>query len=98
MLCLTAHHHTHQISWVVLQGWVAYVPQQAWIQNSTLKENIIFGQERRETWYQHVVEACALQPDLEILPAGDETEIGEKVLAYDYMVCFSAQCYNVDCF
>ncbi|XP_041672661.1 multidrug resistance-associated protein 1 isoform X2 [Cheilinus undulatus] len=63
---------------VCVKGSVAYVPQQAWIQNSTLKENIVFGQERREAWYRQVVEACALQPDLEILPAGDETEIGEK--------------------
>uniref|UniRef100_UPI0037E78B7D multidrug resistance-associated protein 1 n=1 Tax=Semicossyphus pulcher TaxID=241346 RepID=UPI0037E78B7D len=63
---------------VSVKGSVAYVPQQAWIQNSTLKDNIMFGQERREAWYQRVVEACALQPDLEILPAGDETEIGEK--------------------
>ncbi|XP_031726932.1 multidrug resistance-associated protein 1 [Anarrhichthys ocellatus] len=63
---------------VSVKGSVAYVPQQAWIQNATLKDNIMFGQERREAWYQRVVEACALQPDLEILPAGDETEIGEK--------------------
>ncbi|XP_017294825.1 multidrug resistance-associated protein 1 isoform X1 [Kryptolebias marmoratus] len=63
---------------VAVKGSVAYVSQQAWIQNSTLKENIIFGQEQREDWYQSVVEACGLQPDLEILPAGEETEIGEK--------------------
>nr|XP_054597909.1 multidrug resistance-associated protein 1 [Nothobranchius furzeri] len=63
---------------VAVKGSVAYVPQQAWIQNATLKENIIFGQEGREQWYQQVVEACALQPDLEILPAGEDTEIGEK--------------------
>ncbi|XP_040048069.2 multidrug resistance-associated protein 1 isoform X2 [Gasterosteus aculeatus] len=63
---------------VAVKGSVAYVPQQAWIQNATLRENIMFGQESREAWYQRVVEACALQPDLEILPAGDETEIGEK--------------------
>uniref|UniRef100_A0A8C5H4M2 Multidrug resistance-associated protein 1 n=1 Tax=Gouania willdenowi TaxID=441366 RepID=A0A8C5H4M2_GOUWI len=63
---------------VTVKGSVAYVPQQAWIQNSTLKNNIMFGQERREAWYQRVVEACALQPDLEMLPAGDDTEIGEK--------------------
>uniref|UniRef100_A0A672ZW33 Multidrug resistance-associated protein 1 n=1 Tax=Sphaeramia orbicularis TaxID=375764 RepID=A0A672ZW33_9TELE len=63
---------------VAVKGSVAYVPQQAWIQNSTLKDNIVFGQERKEAWYQRVVEACALQPDLEILPAGDNTEIGEK--------------------
>ncbi|KAM3597276.1 uncharacterized protein V6R79_002334 [Siganus canaliculatus] len=63
---------------VTVKGLVAYVPQQAWIQNSTLKDNIVFGQEKRETWYQRVLEACALQPDLEMLPAGDDTEIGEK--------------------
>ncbi|XP_033887088.3 multidrug resistance-associated protein 1-like isoform X1 [Acipenser ruthenus] len=65
---------------VSLQGSVAYVPQQAWIQNATLRDNIVFGQERKERWYQQVVEACALVDDLEILPAGDETEIGEKGL------------------
>lgn len=59
---------------------MAYVPQQAWIQNATLRDNIIFGQEKKEAWYQRVVEACALLPDLEILPGGDATEIGEKVL------------------
>uniref|UniRef100_A0A3Q1GA62 Multidrug resistance-associated protein 1 n=1 Tax=Acanthochromis polyacanthus TaxID=80966 RepID=A0A3Q1GA62_9TELE len=63
---------------VAVKGSVAYIPQQAWIQNSSLKDNILFGQQRREAWYRRVVEACALQPDLEILPAGDETEIGEK--------------------
>uniref|UniRef100_A0A674D3X8 ABC-type glutathione-S-conjugate transporter n=1 Tax=Salmo trutta TaxID=8032 RepID=A0A674D3X8_SALTR len=65
---------------VSVKGSVAYVPQQAWIQNATLKDNIVFGQERKESWYHRVVEACALLPDLEILPAGDGTEIGEKGL------------------
>ncbi len=78
---------------------MAYVPQQAWIQNSTLKENIIFGQERRDAWYQSVVEACALQPDLEILPAGDETEIGEKVSTHGHTVCAdSAEWYKCSVF
>ena len=62
-----------------LQGSVAYVPQQAWIQNATVQDNILFGHEKQKTWYQRVLEACALLPDLEILPAGDATEIGEKV-------------------
>ncbi|KAI7803545.1 putative multidrug resistance-associated protein 1-like [Triplophysa rosa] len=65
---------------VTVQGSVAYVPQQAWIQNATLKDNILFGRERIPTWYQKVLEACALLPDLEILPARDATEIGEKGL------------------
>lgn len=58
---------------------MAYVPQQAWVQNCTLRDNITFGQQGSETWYQQVLEACALLPDLDLLPAGDETEIGEKV-------------------
>ncbi|XP_051906935.1 multidrug resistance-associated protein 1-like [Hippocampus zosterae] len=65
---------------VLIRGSVAYVPQQAWIQNATLEENILFGLERKESWYHRVLEACALLPDLELLPAGDATEIGEKGL------------------
>ncbi|XP_062436537.1 ATP-binding cassette sub-family C member 2 [Rhea pennata] len=61
-----------------IQGSLAYVPQQAWIQNATLKDNILFGSELDEARYQQVLEACALLPDLELLPAGDQTEIGEK--------------------
>ncbi|NXY69746.1 MRP2 protein, partial [Glareola pratincola] len=61
-----------------IQGSLAYVPQQAWIQNATLKDNILFGSELDETRYQQVIKACALLPDLELLPAGDQTEIGEK--------------------
>uniref|UniRef100_A0A8B9LV34 ABC-type glutathione-S-conjugate transporter n=1 Tax=Astyanax mexicanus TaxID=7994 RepID=A0A8B9LV34_ASTMX len=65
---------------VTVKGSVAYVPQQAWIQNATLRENIVFGQEKKESWYQTVLEACALVRDLNILPARDATEIGEKGL------------------
>uniref|UniRef100_A0A8C3MVD7 Canalicular multispecific organic anion transporter 1 n=1 Tax=Geospiza parvula TaxID=87175 RepID=A0A8C3MVD7_GEOPR len=61
-----------------IQGSLAYVPQQAWIQNATLKDNIIFGSEVDEARYQQVLKACALLPDLKLLPAGDQTEIGEK--------------------
>lgn len=55
------------------------MPQQAWIQNATLKDNILFGRNHELSMYTKVVTACALQPDLEMLPAGDLTEIGEKV-------------------
>lgn len=58
---------------------MAYVPQQAWIQNDSLRENILFGHPLKERYYKAVLEACALLPDLEILPSGDRTEIGEKV-------------------
>ncbi|XP_029433021.1 multidrug resistance-associated protein 1-like isoform X2 [Rhinatrema bivittatum] len=63
---------------VCVKGSVAFVPQQAWIQNASLKENIIFGGEVNDSRYKRVIEACALLPDLEILPSGDKTEIGEK--------------------
>uniref|UniRef100_A0A9J8CDF7 ABC-type glutathione-S-conjugate transporter n=1 Tax=Cyprinus carpio carpio TaxID=630221 RepID=A0A9J8CDF7_CYPCA len=65
---------------VSVKGSVAYVPQQAWIQNASLQDNILFGREKKESWYQRVLEACALLPDLDNLPAGDTTEIGEKGL------------------
>lgn len=59
-------------------GSIAYVAQQAWIQNATLQENILFCRPMDAQWYQQVVHACALRQDLEMLPAGDQTEIGEK--------------------
>ncbi|XP_021060825.1 canalicular multispecific organic anion transporter 1 [Mus pahari] len=63
---------------ITIKGSIAYVPQQAWIQNGTIKDNILFGSEFNEKKYQQVVEACALLPDLEMLPGGDMAEIGEK--------------------
>jgi ABC-type multidrug transport system fused ATPase/permease subunit len=63
---------------VIVPGSVAYVPQVAWIRNLTVRENILFGREYNEARYRRVLHACALEPDLEQLPGGDETEIGEK--------------------
>uniref|UniRef100_A0A8C4T0M2 ABC-type glutathione-S-conjugate transporter n=1 Tax=Erpetoichthys calabaricus TaxID=27687 RepID=A0A8C4T0M2_ERPCA len=60
------------------KGTVAYVSQQAWIQNATLQENILFGANMIESRYHLVMEACCLLPDLELLPHGDQTEIGER--------------------
>lgn len=59
-------------------GKIAYVPQQAWIQNATLQDNILFGRAMDKIRYEQVLKACALKPDIEILPGGDQTEIGEK--------------------
>ncbi|KAK5132543.1 hypothetical protein LTR08_008860 [Meristemomyces frigidus] len=56
----------------------AFCPQYAWIQNATVKENIIFGKDFDSRWYNEVIDACALRPDLEMLPSGDATEIGER--------------------
>lgn len=59
-------------------GKIAYVPQQSWIQNATLQDNILFGKPMDKKRYEQVIHACALKPDLDILPGGDQTEIGEK--------------------
>ncbi|KAF2842640.1 ABC multidrug transporter-like protein [Patellaria atrata CBS 101060] len=56
----------------------AFCPQYPWIQNATVRENIIFGRPYDRDWYNRVIDACALKPDLEMLPNGDMTEIGER--------------------
>uniref|UniRef100_A0A672IA04 ATP-binding cassette, sub-family C (CFTR/MRP), member 2 n=1 Tax=Salarias fasciatus TaxID=181472 RepID=A0A672IA04_SALFA len=61
-----------------IQGSIAYVPQQAWIQNATLRDNVLFGSPNDERRFNEVIKACALEPDLELLPGGALTEIGEK--------------------
>lgn len=59
---------------------MAYVPQEAWILNTTVKDNIMFNKVVNEDRYQKVLEACALLPDIKTLEYGDESEIGEKGL------------------
>ncbi|MCJ1375345.1 hypothetical protein MMC20_006580 [Loxospora ochrophaea] len=56
----------------------SFCPQYAWIQNATVRENVLFGKDMDRHWYDQVIDACALRPDLEILPNGDQTEIGER--------------------
>ncbi len=56
----------------------AFCPQYAWIQNASVKENILFGKDYNHQWYNAVIDACALRPDLDMLPNGDLTEIGER--------------------
>ncbi|XP_006751403.2 canalicular multispecific organic anion transporter 1-like [Leptonychotes weddellii] len=63
---------------ITIKGTIAYVPQQSWIQNGTIRDNILFGSELDEKRYQQILEACALLQDLEVLPGGDLAEIGEK--------------------
>ncbi|CAI2164969.1 18561_t:CDS:10 [Funneliformis geosporum] len=57
---------------------IAYVAQTAWLQNATIKDNILFGLPFDEDRYNKVLNMCALNKDLEILEFGDKTEIGEK--------------------
>lgn len=56
----------------------AFCPQYAWIQNTSVKQNVVFGKDFDEKRYNAVIDACALRPDLEMLPNGDMTEIGER--------------------
>ena len=82
---------------------MAYVPQQAWIQNATLKDNILFGKEVNNMRYGKTLDACALGPDLDILPGRDMVEIGEKVctcihyhVAYMYTMYSSSSTRRLD--
>ncbi|KAG7002238.1 multidrug resistance protein fer6 [Physcia stellaris] len=63
---------------VTLGASRAFCPQYAWIQNTSVRENVLFGKEYNRRWYDEVVDACALRPDLDMLPHGDQTEIGER--------------------
>ncbi|XP_014480641.1 PREDICTED: multidrug resistance-associated protein 5-like isoform X2 [Dinoponera quadriceps] len=63
---------------ILREGSCAYVSQQAWIMNGTFKENVLFGEEFDAKRYYHTITICNLKDDLNILPGGDETEIGER--------------------
>ena len=60
-------------------GSTAYCPQQAWCQNASLKDNIVFGDAGKDdARYGACIEACALGPDISSFPGGDGTEVGER--------------------
>lgn len=62
---------------VSIKGSIAYVSQDMWLTNATLRDNILFGHRYDATFYSKTIEACALTPDIALLPDGDQTEIGE---------------------
>ena len=63
---------------VVVRGAVAYVAQQPWVMNASVKENITFGHRWDPSFYERTVKACALSDDFKSLPDGDKTEVGER--------------------
>ncbi|CAH1759566.1 2715_t:CDS:10 [Entrophospora sp. SA101] len=63
--------------WILPNG-VAYVAQQAWLQNLSIRDNILFGLPYDETRYNEVIGVCALEQDFLTFSDGDLTEIGEK--------------------
>ncbi|KII86961.1 hypothetical protein PLICRDRAFT_275537 [Plicaturopsis crispa FD-325 SS-3] len=69
-------------SWYILprSNGVAYAAQESWVQNETIKENILFGNPYDEERYKKVLHQCGLERDLTLFDAGDRTEVGEKGL------------------
>ncbi|KAG0179992.1 hypothetical protein DFQ29_001399 [Apophysomyces sp. BC1021] len=68
---------TQSEDWILSHA-VAYVSQTAWLQNASIRDNILFGLPYVGSRYKDVLFACALDRDLSILEDGDQTEIGEK--------------------
>ncbi|XP_031479656.1 ABC transporter C family member 3-like isoform X1 [Nymphaea colorata] len=63
---------------VRLSGTTAFVAQSPWIQSGKIEENILFGKEMDRDRYERVIDACDLRKDIELLPFGDQTTIGER--------------------
>ncbi|KAI5124482.1 hypothetical protein M0805_008364 [Coniferiporia weirii] len=59
---------------------VAYAAQESWVQNETIRANILFGSPYDEERYKKVIFQCGLGRDLTLFEAGDQTEVGEKGL------------------
>ncbi|KAL0950639.1 hypothetical protein HGRIS_007427 [Hohenbuehelia grisea] len=61
-------------------GGLAYAAQESWVQNETIRDNILFSAPFDEERYKKVIHQCCLERDLELFEAGDKTEVGEKGL------------------
>lgn len=66
------------ISMVQKSGRISYAPQDPFILNLTLRDNILFGSDFDSEWYNKVLDACALRPDIEQLGGSDLIQIGER--------------------
>lgn len=100
---LLQSHGMHHITYVIghtlaleqVHGSTSYTAQDPWIQNCSLQDNILMGLPLDSALYDSVLRACALLPDLALLPAGDQTEIGETTLPMHLSSCPAAQ--QTDC-
>jgi ABC-type multidrug transport system fused ATPase/permease subunit len=63
---------------VAIKGSLAYMAQDAFLMNNTIRANILFGNVYDKVLYEKVLDICQLRADLRILPAEDLTEIGER--------------------
>lgn len=60
---------------------VAYVSQRTWLLNASVLENIVFGDKYNKSRFKRVIDACALGPDIDILPDKERTIIGDRGIA-----------------
>ena len=67
---------------------IAYASQNVWLLNATIKDNILFGEPYNEAKYLQVINCCALMVDLQNLPAGDSTEVGESGVNLSYVLFY----------
>ncbi|KAI9181044.1 hypothetical protein LWI28_010821 [Acer negundo] len=63
---------------VKVHGTKAYVPQSAWLQMGTVRDNIIFGKDMKKDFYKDVIDGCALSHDIEIWADGDLCVVGQR--------------------
>ncbi|XP_066298154.1 ATP-binding cassette sub-family C member 9-like isoform X3 [Branchiostoma lanceolatum] len=66
------------VAWCLEKNKVSFHAQKGWLFNAKLRDNILFGQLFDQARYDRVISACSLQADIDILPEGDQTEIGER--------------------
>eukprot|EP00434_Breviolum_minutum_P026643 symbB.v1.2.023547.t1/scaffold2160.1/size87486/2 len=78
---------------------VSFTPQQPWIFNATVRQNILFGEPFSEAHYTECIRCCNLDQDFEQLAAGDQTKVGEKGIALSggqkARVCLARACYRL---
>uniref|UniRef100_A0A665WHX0 ATP-binding cassette, sub-family C (CFTR/MRP), member 4 n=1 Tax=Echeneis naucrates TaxID=173247 RepID=A0A665WHX0_ECHNA len=68
----------HEKGALKVRGQLTYAAQQPWVFPGTIRSNILFGKELEPQKYERVIRACALKRDLELLPDGDLTAIGDR--------------------
>lgn len=66
---MVKEHGTQQVG-----GRISYVPQNPWLQNLSIRDNVMFGEAWDENKYETVIDSCALTMDLQILPQGDQSK------------------------
>jgi hypothetical protein len=85
-------------SWFHLprESGVAYAAQESWVLNETIRSNIVFDSPFDEERYKKVLYQCALEPDLSLFEAGDETEVGERGLQFPFAIDVSLRLIRFD--